>query len=74
MECDDQLSKMYFEELFGIWFDGQKQNIDYQNVKQSFMEGGFYSHNFPSSNTTVLALNTVLFMKGNECQLDKADN
>ena len=60
---------MYYSELFDIWFpkDNLPSNFDYQNARQSFLEGGFYQYNFADIDVSLIALNTMYFKEDNHC-------
>lgn len=66
---------MYFSELFDVWFpaDLVPTSFNREAAFRTFMQGGYYRHDFEDSTTSLLALNTMFFMKENECEFDKAD-
>lgn len=72
MECDDSLYNMYFNDLFNVWFEPQRNAIAYEQVKSTFTSGGYYRHDFPKSKTSVLVLNSILFKDNNKCKPEKA--
>jgi hypothetical protein len=71
MPCTDQEAETYFGELFDIWFEGQPKEFSKEAARQTFMQGGYYRHDFRNSNDTLLALNSMYFMTENQCQLQR---
>lgn len=69
MPCTDEIANEYFGELFDIWFplDNQPSGFDYESAKSTFMDGGYYRHDFPNETTSLLALNSMYFMSQNMC-------
>lgn len=71
---DSEFRKQYYEEMFDIWFPAGKisNTINYDFIKESFLEGGYYAHEFPNSNLTFIALNSIMFIGHNKCDHDGA--
>jgi hypothetical protein len=58
-----------------LWFpiDALPRGFDRERAKSSFMKGGFYTHDFPDSKISVIALNSMYFKSDNKCSLADAD-
>lgn len=68
--CDDQEAKMYYSELYDIWFPSgmQPKNFNHERAYESFLQGGYYRHDFTEQdNLSLLSLNTMYFNKKNDC-------
>lgn len=70
MPCTNPDHDQYFSELFDIWFphDNLPQGFDYETSKQTFMAGGYYRHDFPNEDISILAMNSIYFMTENKCE------
>ena len=75
MPCTDEMATIYLGELFDLWFPASNQPDGFQSdaAKASFMQGGYYRHDFPDESITLLALNSMYFMSENNCQLERGD-
>jgi len=69
MPCSDEMAVTYFGELFDMWFPKEQMpdNFEYDEAQKSFMQGGYYKHTFKGENVTLLAMNSMYFMKDNIC-------
>jgi hypothetical protein len=75
MPCTDAEADMYFSELFDVWFPQGEVPADFkrEQARESFMNGGYYRHDFANTNTSLLAVNSMYFMAENKCQLSRGD-
>lgn len=63
----------YYKELHELWFPSNYNGpVDYRGIKETFLDGGFYAYDFPNSNLTLLALNTLMFIDDNVCNKEGA--
>lgn len=67
--CSDDMAEMYYGELFDIWFpeDNSPKGFDRDEASRTFMNGGYYRHDFPQNSLTLLALNSINFKDDNQC-------
>jgi hypothetical protein len=47
--------------------------FDEERAHESFMQGGYYEHDFDDSQTSLLAMNTIFFKDDNKCKIDKGN-
>jgi len=61
--------------MFDILFplDQLPTDFDREAAKKTFLIGGFYTHHFSSSKTTLIALNSMFWKIDNECEFIIAD-
>jgi hypothetical protein len=70
--CNESDASVYYPELFDIWFPQGKMSskFNYTSTRDTFLKGGYYFHKF-NDDVTLLALNSMYFMRENYCQLEK---
>jgi hypothetical protein len=71
--CTPEEATRYYSELFEVWFPpnhtprGFKRNA----TRDSFLQGGYYIHDFEGTKQSLIALNTMYFKADNICSLDQ---
>mmetsp|Transcript_19391 Transcript_19391/g.29766 ORF Transcript_19391/g.29766 Transcript_19391/m.29766 type:complete len:106 (+) Transcript_19391:520-837(+) len=67
--CTDAEATLFYSELYDIWFPAgsQPSGFDDTAAKATFLHGGYYSYDFPNTNITLLAVNSVAFKVDNSC-------
>ena len=74
MSCLPSMMSVYFIDLLDIFFPKAllPAGFDYNGVKETFLKGGYYRHDFKGKSTSLLALNSIYFMATNNCSMDHA--
>lgn len=60
---------LYFGNLFDIWFgDIVEEHFKFNKsqVKETFMQGGYYRHDFANTSVSLLALNSMYMCVENQ--------
>lgn len=76
MPCKAKDATKYFGDLLNAWFpeSSMPPGMNRTEVQKTFIKGGYYRYDIPSSNMTLLALNGMFFSSKNTCGLgDGAD-
>jgi hypothetical protein len=66
MPANQTYSDIYYGGLFDSWFGDSvdaKYQFDKEAVRETFMKGGYYSHDFANTAVTFVGLNTM-YMNG----------
>ena len=63
LPCKQELENVMYADLLQIWFpeDNLPVGMDYEELKHSFMKGGYYRYNVTGFDLVFLGLNTMFF-------------
>jgi len=73
MPCTMTEHNIYFSQLFDAWFPTSNKISNRAEIQRTFLQGGFYRHDFAGKSSSLLALNTMYFMIENQCMLNKTN-
>jgi len=53
----------YYRDLLDIWFpeDNIPEGMNYKELKNTFLQGGYYRYDVPDFDVSVLSINTMYF-------------
>ena len=73
--CNKNTTTNHYNDLFEIMFPNHRlpRNFKYKAVKETFLKGGYYRHDFGIERISLISLNSIYFLERNKCMFDKAN-
>lgn len=69
MPCNKEDHALEYSEVFDMWFprSAQPKGFKREMARKSFLQGGYYRHDFEGQEFSLISLNSIQFMKKNIC-------
>lgn len=73
--CREDLSQIYYQDIFDIMFPKFRlpRYFKYDAVKETFLKGGYYRHDFGIEKISLISLNSMYFAEQNQCMFNKGE-
>ena len=69
--CGQKQRDIFYGDLLKIWFpkDNLPLGINYEDLKSTFLKGGYYRYDVPNFDVSILSINSMYFYK-KVCDVD----